>query len=85
MRDHGTVVRAELFLKFEISSRNPGGLAPKRRTIRVNGKRNDEARLLTKHVPFWRGSLYEESRWVSWAWVMGPLLTAGLALYFFVR
>ncbi len=51
----------------------------------MNGKRNDDARLLTERVRFWRGSLYEEPTWVSLAWVIGPLLAALLAIYFAVR
>jgi hypothetical protein len=51
----------------------------------VNGKRNHEARLLTERAAFWRGSLYEEPMWVSLAWLIAPLLVAGLGIYLAVR
>jgi hypothetical protein len=51
----------------------------------VNGKRTHEARLLTERARFWRGSLYEEPIWVSLAWLIGPMLLAGLGIYFAVR
>ncbi len=35
--------------------------------------------------PFWRSSLYEEPMWVSLAWIMGPVLLAGIVIYFVVR
>jgi hypothetical protein len=35
--------------------------------------------------PFWRNSLYEEPTWVSLAWIIGPALVAGIAIYFAVR
>jgi hypothetical protein len=53
--------------------------------VRMHGERNDKARLLTQRVRFWRGSLYEEPMWVSLAWIIGPVLTAGLAIYLAVR
>jgi hypothetical protein len=34
---------------------------------------------------FWRSSLYDEPMWVSLAWVIGPVLLAGLGLYLAVR
>lgn len=38
-----------------------------------------------KIPPFWRSSLYEEPTWVSLAWIVGPMLLAGTAIYFVVR
>jgi hypothetical protein len=41
---------------------------------------------LGKHVnPWWRSSLYEEPVWVSVAWIIGPLLIAGSAIYLAIR
>lgn len=41
---------------------------------------------LAKHgSPWWRSSLYQEPVWVSVAWIIGPLLVAGLAIYLAVR
>ena len=41
---------------------------------------------LAKHgSPWWRSSLYQEPVWVSLAWIVGPLLVAGLAMYLAVR
>jgi hypothetical protein len=41
---------------------------------------------LAKHgSPWWRSSLYQEPVWVSLAWIIGPMLVAGLALYLAVR
>ena len=33
----------------------------------------------------WKSSLYEEPTWVSLAWILGPMLFAGVAIYFAVR
>jgi hypothetical protein len=33
----------------------------------------------------WRSSLYEEPMWVSIAWILGPVLFAGIAIYLSVR
>jgi hypothetical protein len=52
----------------------------------MNSKRTDA--LLSsesKRPAFWRSSLYEEPAWVSLAWVIGPALLAGIAIYFAVR
>lgn len=38
-----------------------------------------------KRHAFWRGSLYEEPAWVSLAWIIGPVLLAGIAIYLAVR
>jgi hypothetical protein len=38
-----------------------------------------------KRPVFWRSSLYEEPVWVSLAWIIGPALLAGIAIYFAVR
>jgi hypothetical protein len=38
-----------------------------------------------KRPAFWRSSLYEEPAWVSLAWIIGPALLAGIAIYFAVR
>jgi hypothetical protein len=38
-----------------------------------------------KRQAFWRSSLYEEPVWVSLAWIIGPALVAGIAIYFAVR
>jgi hypothetical protein len=38
-----------------------------------------------KHRAFWRSSLYDEPTWVSLAWIVGPALLAGVAIYFAVR
>lgn len=35
--------------------------------------------------PPWKSSLYEEPNWVSLAWIIGPLLFAGIAIYLSVR
>jgi hypothetical protein len=35
--------------------------------------------------PGWRSSLYEEPLWLSLAWVVGPTLLAGIAIYFAVK
>ncbi|HVZ30855.1 MAG TPA: hypothetical protein VG963_00430 [Polyangiaceae bacterium] len=35
--------------------------------------------------PWWRSSLYYEPLWVSVAWIAGPLLLAGVALFYVVR
>jgi hypothetical protein len=37
-----------------------------------------------KRPVFWRSSLYEEPMWVSLAWIIGPALCAGIAIYFVV-
>jgi hypothetical protein len=36
-----------------------------------------------KRLPPWKSSLYEEPTWVSLAWIIGPMLFAGVAIYFF--
>jgi hypothetical protein len=33
----------------------------------------------------WKSSLYEEPLWVSVAWILGPVLFAGAAIYLSVR
>jgi hypothetical protein len=33
----------------------------------------------------WKSSLYREPNWVSLAWILGPLLLAGVAIYLSVR
>jgi hypothetical protein len=38
-----------------------------------------------KRAAFWRSSLYEEPTWVSLAWIIGPMLIAGIAIYLAVR
>ncbi len=38
-----------------------------------------------KKPPPWRSSLYEEPLWVSLAWIIGPTVAAGLAIFFAVR
>lgn len=38
-----------------------------------------------KRPVFWRSSLYEEPMWVSLAWMIGPALLAGIAIYLAVR
>ena len=45
-----------------------------------------EATLRTagKH-PWWRSSLYEEPVWVSLAWLVAPMLLAGVTIYFAIR
>jgi hypothetical protein len=35
--------------------------------------------------PWWRSSLYEEPVWVSVAWILGPLVFAGLTIYYAIR
>jgi hypothetical protein len=35
-----------------------------------------------KRLAFWRNSTYEEPTWVSVAWIIGPILVAGVALHF---
>ena len=41
---------------------------------------------LAKHAsPWWRSSLYQEPVWVSLAWIVGPLLVAGVAMYLVVK
>jgi hypothetical protein len=32
--------------------------------------------------PFWKGSTYKEPTWVSLAWIVAPLITATVAIYF---
>jgi hypothetical protein len=36
-------------------------------------------------APPWKSSLYREPNWVSLAWILGPVLFAGVAIYFAVR
>lgn len=38
-----------------------------------------------KRPPPWKSSIYEEPNWVSLAWIIGPMLFAGVAIYFSVR
>lgn len=38
-----------------------------------------------KRLPPWKSSLYEEPTWVSLAWIIVPMLFAGVAIYFAVR
>lgn len=38
-----------------------------------------------KRPPAWKSSLYEEPDWVSLAWIIGPMLLAGVAIYLSVR
>ena len=38
-----------------------------------------------KRPAFWRNSLYEEPNWVSIAWMVGPILLAGFAIYLALR
>lgn len=38
-----------------------------------------------KRPPPWKSSLYEEPNWVSLAWIIGPVLLAGVVIYFSVR
>lgn len=38
-----------------------------------------------KRPPPWKSSLYDEPAWVSLAWIIGPVLFAGVAIYFAVR
>lgn len=38
-----------------------------------------------KRPAFWRSSVYAEPTWVSLAWIIGPALLAGIAIYFAVR
>ncbi len=35
--------------------------------------------------PPWKSSLYAEPTWVSLAWIIGPVLFAGVAIYLSVR
>jgi hypothetical protein len=52
----------------------------------MNGKeRGNPTGLAGKRPAFWRSSLYEEPTWVSLAWIVGPVLCAGIAIYFAVR
>lgn len=37
-----------------------------------------------KPPPAWKSSIYDEPAWVSWAWIIGPALLAGAAIYFVV-
>lgn len=41
--------------------------------------------IVQKRPAFWRSSLYAEPTWVSLAWIIGPGLLAGVAIYFAVR
>lgn len=50
----------------------------------MNAKEQKSA-LINKSPPFWRNSLYEEPTWVSLAWTLGPVLVAGILIYFVVR
>jgi hypothetical protein len=48
----------------------------------MKAKRDDDSRHLEgQRVPFWRNSTYEEPTWVSLAWIIVPLLTAGILIY----
>lgn len=48
----------------------------------MDAKKNDGPRLLEgKRVKFWRSSTYDEPTWVSLAWIIIPLLLAGLGIY----
>jgi hypothetical protein len=38
-----------------------------------------------KNGPWWRSSLYYEPLWVSVLWIAGPVLVAGVALFYVVR
>lgn len=38
-----------------------------------------------RRPPFWRSSVYDEPTWVSLAWILGPTLVAGLAIYGVLR
>jgi hypothetical protein len=52
----------------------------------MNSKRTDAVLSPEdKRAAFWRSSLYEEPAWVSLAWIIGPALLAGIAIYFAVR
>ena len=52
----------------------------------MNSKRTDAVLSPEdKRAAFWRSSLYEEPAWVSLAWIIGPALLAGFAIYFAVR
>jgi hypothetical protein len=52
----------------------------------MNIKRRDASlRPEGKRPAFWRSSLYEEPTWISLAWIIGPALLAGIAIYFAVR
>jgi hypothetical protein len=48
----------------------------------------DKAALLVpdgKRQAPWKSSLYQEPLWVSIAWILGPVVVAGVAIYFSVR
>jgi hypothetical protein len=47
----------------------------------MNRNQDEPSRLERKRAAFWRSSTYEEPTWVSLAWIIGPLLTAGILLY----
>jgi hypothetical protein len=52
----------------------------------MNEKRQrTSSSLKGKYPAFWRSSLYEEPTWVALAWIVGPALIAGIAIYFAVR
>ncbi len=52
----------------------------------MNSKRTDAVLSPEDERPaFWRSSLYEEPVWASLAWVIGPVLLAGIAIYFAMR
>jgi hypothetical protein len=56
-------------------------------TAGMNAK-EDKGTLLApeaKRLPPWKSSLYEEPNWVSLAWIIGPVLFAGVAIYLSVR
>jgi hypothetical protein len=60
------------------------------RTLKEEREMNEKrertsSSLQGKHPAFWRSSLYEEPTWVSLAWIIGPALIAGIAIYFAVR
>jgi hypothetical protein len=38
-----------------------------------------------KRPAAWKSSLYDEPNWVSLAWIIGPMLFAGVAIYLSVR
>lgn len=50
--------------------------------IPVNAKRDDGTRPVEdKRLRFWRNSTYDEPVWVSLAWIIVPLLVAGILIY----
>lgn len=48
----------------------------------MNTKRDDAPKLLERRrAKFWRNSTYEEPLYVSLAWIIIPLLIAGILIY----